>query len=540
MKIIIADKISSSASAIFGEHSDWEVVTTDKETLPGQLADADAILVRSATFVDAAMMDKASKLRVIGRAGVGVDNVDLDAATKRGIVVMNTPGGNAVAVAEHTFALMLALARHLVRADVTMHAGKWEKKTLQGSELRGKTLGIVGLGRVGVEVSKRALAFGMKVIAHDPYVAPSLAQQLSITLAPLDEVFAQSDYITLHVGLTPQTQGMINAEAIAKMKKGVRLVNCARGELLNEPAIIEALQSGQLGGAALDVYAHEPVKDSPLATLPNVILTPHIAGSTKEASEAVGVQIALQVREYLLKGVIQNAVNVPSISEEEYQAMLPYIVLGERLGAFLAQSSEGGVEEIALSYSGEITEWKTALIRNAAVAGALNQIAHAHERANLVNAVSIAEERGIRIAERKKAPGAGAAGNVLRVTFKTGQQENTVAGCVLAGGIPRLLEIDGINVEAPLEGTFIYLRNLDVPGVVGRVGTVLGQHNVNIANFSLGRSRQGQEASAVAVVQVDGEISDKVLEALRGIETVLLAKAIRFVAPERKLAGAAK
>ncbi len=250
------------------------------------------------------------------------------------------------------------------------------------------------------------------------------------------------------------------------------------------------------------------------------------------------MQIALQVREYLLKGVIQNAVNVPSISEEEYQQMLPYIVLGERLGAFLAQSGEGGVEEMGLSYSGEIAEWKTALIRNAAVAGALNQIAHAHERANLVNAASIAEERGIRLSERKKTRDAGGTANVLRMTFKTGQQENTVAGCVQAGGLPHLLEIDGINVEAPLEGTFIYLRNLDVPGVVGRVGTVLGQHNINIANFSLGRSRQGQESSAVAVVQVDGEISDKVLDALRNIETILLAKAIRFVAPQPKAVSA--
>jgi len=529
MKIVIADKISASAFAVFGEHTDWTVVAPDKEALAGELAGADAILVRSATFVDAAMLERAPKLRVIGRAGVGVDNVDLDAATKRGIVVMNTPGGNAVAVAEHTFALMLALARHLMRADSTMHAGKWEKKTLQGTELRGKTLGIVGLGRVGVEVSRRAIAFGMKVVAHDPYVAPSLAQQLNITMLPLDDLFAQSDYITLHVGLTPQTQGMINADALRKMKKGVRLVNCARGELLNEPAVIEGLQSGQLGGAALDVYSHEPLKDSPLAALPNVILTPHIAGSTHEAQEAVGVQIALQVREYLLKGVIQNAVNVPSITEEEYQEMSPYISLGERLGTFLAQSCEGGVEEIGLSYSGEIAEWKTALIRNAAVAGALNQLAHAQERANLVNAASIAEERGIRLTERKKPRDSGtAASNVLRMTLKTGQQENTVAGCVQPGGSPRLLEIDGIHVEAPLEGNVIYLRNLDVPGVIGRVGTVLGQHNVNIANFSLGRGRDGQEASAVAVVQVDGEISGAVLEALRCIETILLAKAIRF------------
>jgi D-3-phosphoglycerate dehydrogenase / 2-oxoglutarate reductase len=531
MKIVIADKISPSALKVFAEHPDWTIVSPDKEHLAGELANADAIVVRSATFVDDAMMEHAPKLRVIGRAGVGVDNVDLEAATKRGIVVMNTPGGNAVAVAEHTFALMLSMARFIPRAHSTMTAGKWEKKTLQGTELRGKTLGVVGLGRVGVEVSRRAQAFGMKVVAHDPYVAPTLAQQLNVTMVPLEELFAQSDYITLHVGLTPQTQGMINADAIKKMKKGVKLVNCARGELLNETAVVEALQSGQLGGAALDVYSHEPLKDSPLITLPNVILTPHIAGSTNEAQEAVGVQIALQVREYLTKGVIQNAVNVPSISEEEYQEMKPYIALGERLGTFLAQSCEGGVEEMCLTYTGEIAEWKTALIRNAAVAGALNQLAHAHERANLVNAVSAAEERGIRVTERKQKPDGTLGGTTLRMTFKAAQQENTVAGCVQPNGQPRLLEIDGIHVEAPLEGNVIYLRNLDVPGVIGRVGTALGQHNVNIANFSLGR---GPESKAVAVVQVDGEIPDKVLDVLRGIETILLARTIRFAPPAKQ------
>jgi D-3-phosphoglycerate dehydrogenase / 2-oxoglutarate reductase len=531
MKIVIADKVSPSALKVFAD-GDWTVVSPDKEALARELADADAIVVRSATFVDDAMMEKAPKLRVIGRAGVGVDNVDLEAATRRGIVVMNTPGGNAVAVAEHTFALMLAMARFIPRAHATTAAGKWEKKTLQGTELRGKTLGIVGLGRIGVEVLRRAQAFGMKVIAHDPYVAPAFAQQLNVTMVPLDELYAQSDYITLHVGLTPQTQGMINADSIGRMKKGVRLLNCARGELLNEKDVVEALQSGQLGGAGLDVYTSEPLKDSPLMTLPNVLLTPHIAGATNEAQEAVGVQIAQQVREYLTKGIIQNAVNIPSISEEEYQQMLPYIALGERLGTFLAQACEGGVEEIGLTYSGEIAEWKTALIRNSAVAGALNQLAHAHERANLVNAASAAEERGIRIAERKKPaePGAPAA-NILRMTFKRGQQENTVAGCVQAGDQLRLLEIDGIHVEAPLEGNVIYLRNLDVPGVVGRVGTVLGQHDINIANFSLGR---GPESSAVAVVQVDGDVTDAVLESLRGIETILKAKAIRFVGPKAK------
>ena len=288
MKIVVAEKVAPSALAVFKEQSDWTVATPEKDALAAELANADALLVRSAVFVDAAMMDKAPKLRVIGRAGVGVDNIDLEAATKRGIAVMNTPGGNAIAVAEHTLALMLALARHVSRADASTHSGKWEKKSLQGTELKGKTLGIVGLGRIGVEVAKRAVAFGMKIVAHDPYVAFSFAQQLQITLAPLDELFAKSDYITLHVGLTPQTQGIINAANIAKMKKGARLVNCARGELLDDAAVVAALQSGQLGGAALDVFRDEPLKDSAYHSAPNLILTPHIAGSTNEAQDAVG------------------------------------------------------------------------------------------------------------------------------------------------------------------------------------------------------------------------------------------------------------
>jgi D-3-phosphoglycerate dehydrogenase len=533
MKIVVAEKIAPSALRVFAEHGDWNVSTPDKSGLEVELGDADALIVRSAVFVDAAMMDLAPKLRVIGRAGVGVDNIDLDAATKRGIAVMNTPGGNAVAVAEHTLALMLALARHVPRADATTHAGKWEKKSLEGTELKGKTLGIVGLGRVGIEVARRAVAFGMKVMAHDPYVAPSLAQQVQITLAPMDEVFAKSDYLTLHVGLTRQTERMINAESLRKMKKGVRLVNCARGELLEDAAVIEALESGQLAGAALDVFSEEPLKDSPFHSAPNTILTPHIAGSTNEAQDAVGVQIAMQVREYLLKGVIQNAVNVPSVTFEEYEQMLPYIVLAERLGTFLAQSVEGGVEEIGVGYSGEIAEWQTELIRNAAVAGALNQLAH--EKANLVNAASIAEERGIRLSERKKPRSGSATASVVSLTMKSAQQERSVHGTVLHGTSPRLLRVDNIDVEAPLEGNVIVLRNRDVPGVIGRIGTVLGQHNINIANFSLGRARdEPGPREAVAVVQVDNEVDESVLKDLRHIDPVETAKSIHFEKPLRK------
>ena len=539
MKIVVAEKIAPAALDIFREQPGWTLATPDKETLFAELADADALLVRSAVFVDSNMLDAAPKLRVIGRAGVGVDNIDLEAATKRGIAVMNTPGGNAVAVAEHTLALMLALARHLTRADSGMHAGKWEKKALQGTELRGKTLGVVGLGRIGIEVAKRAIAFGMKVIAHDPYVALSLAQQHQITLVSLEDLFAQSDYITLHVGLTSQTQGMINERTLAKMKKGARLINCARGELLDDKAVAAALESGQLGGVALDVFTDEPLQDSPFHKAPNMILTPHIAGSTNEAQDAVGIQIAMQVREYLLKGVIQNAVNVPSVTFEEYEQMLPYIGLAERLGAFLAQSGEGSVEEIAIGFNGDIGNWKTDLIRNAAIAGVLNQMAH--EKANMVNAASIAEERGIRVSERKKPRSSGgAASSIVSLTLKSGHGERTVDGTVLHGSSPRLLRIDEIDVEAPLEGNVIYLRNRDVPGVVGRVGTTLGRHNVNIANFSLGRGDHPlQPGGAVAVVQVDGDVDESVLHDLRQIEAVEVAKAVRLGTVQLKKSSAA-
>lgn len=531
MKIVIAEKTSPAAIAIFREEAQWTVITADQiqSNLAQHLADADALVVRSAVDVNAALLEKAAKLRVIGRAGVGVDNIDLDAATRRGIAVMNTPGANAVAVAEHTFALMLALARHLGRADATTRAGKWEKKSLQGSELRGKTLGVVGLGRVGLEVARRARAFAMEVVAHDPFVSATLARELGIKLSLLDDVFAAADYLTLHVGLTPQTASMINAENLKKMKPGARLINCARGELIDESALAAALRSGHLAGAALDVFTQEPPKDSPLLQLENVIATPHIAGSTFEAQEAVGVQIALQVKEYLKFGVIQNAVNVPSVSHDEYVEMQPYIVLAERLGAFLAQAMEGNLEEVSLRYSGRIAEWKTDLVRNAAIKGILNLMLS--ERANLVNAAAMAEERGIQVRESKKtkSPGGGAA-NVLSLMVKTGAEERLVKGAVLHGNSPRLLAVDEIDIEAPLESDILYLRNRDVPGVIGRVGTILGEHKINIANFALGRAREAAAAgrSAIAVVQVDSRVPEAALAELRKVPAITLAKAMKF------------
>src|ERR1700680_404902 len=518
MKIVVAEKMSASAVNLVRE-PDWTVITPDQldGNLAAQLESADALIVRSAVQVDAALLANAHKLRVVGRAGVGVDNIELEAATRKGIAVMNTPGANAVAVAEYTLGVMLAMARFTCRANELMHAGKWEKKSLQGSELRGKTLGIVGLGKIGMEVAKRARVFGMEVMGHDPYVSASVAKENSVRTATLDELYASADYLTLHVGLTPQTTGMINADSLKKMKRGVRLVNCARGELVEETALAEALKEGQVAAASLDVFAEEPLKNSPLTALDNIILTPHIGGSTHEAQEAVGYQIALQVKEYLKHGVIQNAVNVPSVSHDEYVELQPYIVLAERLGSFLAQVSEGALEEISLGYSGHIAEWKTELIRNGAIKGILNEALE--EKANLVNAAAIASSRGLRIHEERKPKGStGGAGSVLSIAVKAHAEEHTVKGAVLHKNAPRLLHVDGIEVEAPLERNLIYLRHRDVPGVIGKVGTILGNHKINIADFYLGRRvgnvKPGAPREAIAVVHVDGIVPDPVLAEL--------------------------
>ncbi len=532
MKVVVAEKISSSAIDLLREPR-WTIVTPDQVEgkLAAQLQSADALIVRSAVQVDADLLEHARKLRVIGRAGVGVDNIDLDAATRKGIAVMNTPGANAIAVAEHALALMLAMARHISRANELMHAGKWEKKSLQGTELRGKTLGIVGLGRIGMEVARRARAFGMEIVAHDPFVSTAVAKEQGIRLAKLEEVYAAADYLTLHVGLTPQTAGMINADSVKRMKRGVRLVNCARGELVDEAALAQAVKQGLVAGAALDVFTDEPLKNSPLTAVENIILTPHIAGSTNEAQEAVGYQIAMQVKEYLKHGVIQNAVNVPSVSHDEYLELQPYVVLAERLGSFLAQVSEGTLEEISLRYTGHIAESKTDLIRNAAVKGILNEALE--EKANLVNAEAIASSRGLRIHEaRKPHSSGGGSGSVLSVLLKTATGEHLVKGAVLHKDTPRLLHVDGIDVEAPLERDLIYLRNRDVPGVIGKVGTILGQHKINIANFSLGRrsgnTKPGAPRQAIAVVHVDGKVPPEVLAELRKVPAVEQAKAIRL------------
>jgi D-3-phosphoglycerate dehydrogenase len=525
MKIVLAEKVSPATLAVFEAEPGWEVLTHDQlpSGLEAALADADALVVRSAVQATDELMKHAPKLRVIGRAGVGVDNIDADAATRRGIVVMNTPGANAIAVAELAMCQMLALARKLPAANTTMHAGKWEKKNLQGTELRGKTLGILGLGRIGLEVAKRAKGFGLELVGSDPFVSAAVARENGITLVTLEELFAKSDYLTLHVGLTPQTANIINAKNLAAMKKGVRIVNCARGELIEDAALVEALKSGHVGGAALDVFTVEPPKDSPYFGLDNVILTPHIAGSTAEAQEAVGIQIARQVREYLKLGVVQNAVNMPSLSHEEYVQLAPYIDLAGRLGAFLAQTGYTGIESIDLIYGGALAEAKTELVRNSVIAGLLQGL----ENVNRINAAAVASERGIRVHEDKQAPQRGGAATVLAVELRSAAGTTHATATVIHGEQPRLLEFDGIDVEAPLEGNLLVCRNVDVPGVIGKIGTTLGEHGVNIANFALGRDRSGlQPVKALSVVQIDAPVSGEVLEALKQIEAILDVKPV--------------
>lgn len=545
MKVVLAEKVSPATLAVFANADSWNVVTHDqiKNGLPAELADADALVVRSAVQVDAKLLESAPKLRVIGRAGVGVDNIDAEAATRNGIVVMNTPGANAIAVAELTIALMIDLARMVPRANATMHDKRWEKKSLQGSELRGKTLGIVGMGRVGLEVARRARVFGMELIGHDPFVSANpkaraaVAREYGARLTSLEEVLREADYLTLHVGLTPETENVINAASLAAMKKGVRIVNCARGELVVEEDLAAAIRSGHVAGAALDVFRREPLKDSPFFELENVILTPHIAGSTTEAQEAVGIQIAEQVHAYLTTGVVQNAVNFPSLSYEEYTATAPYIELAERLGKLVAATFTGRVESVHLAYSGALAEMRTEMIRNAALCGILGGLGHV----NRINAASAAAGQGVHVHEQKDEVVSGGAGSLLKLTVHTGlhgaQRSMTVSGTVLHGRFPRLLACDGIDIEAPLDGTLLFIRNQDVPGVIGRVGTILGDHAINIANFSLGRANNGADhevgpREALAVVHIDALTErsqmQKALEALSALEAISSVRLVQL------------
>ncbi len=528
MKVIVADKISERGVELLRK-TGWNIALTTKDTLNAEIADADALIVRSATKVTAELLDRAPRLRAVGRAGVGVDNIDLDAATTRGVLVMSTPGGNAVSVAEHTFALLLALARLVPRLDKSMHEGKWEKSSAAGTEVRGKTLGLIGLGRIGSEVAIRADAFDMRVLGYDPYISEAAAKEVQVELVPLEKLLAESDFVSLHTALSPATQNLINAETIRKMKKGARLINAARGELIDEGALAEALKSGKLAGAALDVFVHEPPKDSPLLAMQNVIATPHVAGSTTEAQEEVGTQVAVQIKDYLADGLIRNAVNLPALSADQYRRVRPYLALAERLGSLVSQAVAVRPARIRIRYAGEVAEVGTHLLRSAVLAGMLNAVLD--EKVNVVNAPAVAAARGLSVEEetRRRERGFPNTLEVAALPEKEGQVRGFSAeGTVLHDGSPRVLLIDGIPVEAELAGTMLYLRNRDEPGVIGQVGSTLGNMGVNIATFALGRREAAKGAEAVSLVRLDGEVSDSILGAIRGIPAVTVARLLKL------------
>ncbi|MGO4884934.1 MAG: phosphoglycerate dehydrogenase [Bryobacteraceae bacterium] len=528
MTVLVAEPLAEAAVALLKSQPGWNIVVSSPKEYSNYLADADALIVRSAVQVNQSVLDKAPRLRAIGRAGVGVDNVDLDAATAAGVLVMNTPGGNAISVAEHTLALMLAMARRIPEATQSTTGGKWEKKKFMGSELRGKSLGIVGLGSIGREVVKRARAFEMRVLAHDPYVTAQIAKDLGVELVDLPTLYSQSDYITLHVALTPETDRMLSHDAFARMKSGVRIVNCARGELVDDEALRQAIESGKVASAALDVFAVEPPPPGyPLFAGNKVLATPHIGGSTEEAQEIVGIRIAEQIVEYLNHGVALNAVNMPALSPEQYRALGPYINVAERLGSFAAYIAAGHTKTVRLAYYGRIGENNTNLLRNAGLAGVLKR--SVSERANLINSMQIAAQRGWNLAERHESR----TGPIdsIRLELETDCGVTVVEGAVLLGN-PRLIQVDGIYCEAPLSGHLIFMKNHDVPGVIGHVGTVLGRNSINIANFSLGRrdvpAAPGEPLEAIAVVSTDGLVPETVLQQLRQNPAVKLARSVEF------------
>ncbi|MDQ6651484.1 MAG: phosphoglycerate dehydrogenase [Acidobacteriota bacterium] len=528
-KILVADEVSDSGLQPL-RAADFVVekkTGLSSEDLIRALRDCHGLIVRSETKVTADLMDRLPALRVVGRAGVGVDNIDVPAATARGIVVMNAPDGNTITTAEHTIALLIALARRVPQANSSLKSGHWDRKSFVGVELQGKRLGVVGMGRIGRAVATRARAFGMNIIAFDPFLALEQARDLEIELAPLDEVFAGSDFLTVHTPLTAETRGIIGREAFTKMKKGVRVINCARGGLIDEEALYDAIKSGIVAGAALDVFAQEPpAPDHPLLLLDEVIVTPHLGASTAEAQEGVAFTVAEQMRDYLLTGALRGAVNVPSLGTRELGILRPYIELAEKLGRFQAQLVDTAVREVRLEFAGEIVELNAAPVTRSFLAGLLRDVS---ARVNAVNAFLIAEERGINVTTSYFRAGSDFVPSI-RTRVLGNDADQSLAGTIFGFGEQaregRITEIDGFHIEAIPQGHMLVVRNRDVPGVIGRVGTILGEHGVNIGHFHLGRRERGGEA--MAVIEVDARADDTTLEALRSLDEVLSAQEIEL------------
>jgi D-3-phosphoglycerate dehydrogenase len=523
-KVLISDKLSPAAVAIFKDRGVEADVKTglSKEELLKIIGDYDGLAIRSATKVTAEVIRAAKNLKVIGRAGIGVDNVDIPAATAAGIIVMNTPFGNSITTAEHAIALMMALARDIPAANASTHAGKWEKNRFMGVELTGKILGLIGCGNIGSIVAERAKGLKMRVIAFDPYLSAERATDLGVEKVELNDLLARADFVTLHTPLTAETRNIISADAIKRMKKGARLINCARGGLVDEAAVKGAIDSGHLAGAAFDVFEEEPAVGNPLFGNEKVVATPHLGASTSEAQENVALQVAEQISDYLLTGAVTNALNMPSISADEAQKVRPWIDLAEKLGAFAGQLTESGITAVEIVYEGTASALNTRAMTQAAISGLLKP---ALSEVNMVNAPVVAKERGIRISEVRRDQ-EGAYEGYIKLTVTTPELARTVAGTVFSNGRPRLIQIKGIDMEAEFASHMLYITNEDKPGFIGRLGSLLGNAGVNIANFNLGRSARGSDA--ICVVQVDERVPDAVLKEIRSLPWVKQARALAF------------
>src|SRR5437588_7218638 len=525
-KVLISDALSPAAVQIFkdrGIEVDFQPnLGKDKDKLAEIIGNYDGLAIRSATKATAKILEKATKLKVIGRAGIGVDNVEIPAATAKGIIVMNTPFGNSITTAEHAITLMLALARQIPQADASTQAGKWEKNRFMGVEITAKTLGIIGCGNIGAIVADRALGLRMKVIAYDPFLSPERAKDIGAEKVELDDLFKRADFITLHTPLTEKTRNIIDAAALAKMKKGVRIINCARGGLVDEQALVDALNSGHVAGAAFDVFIEEPATSSVLFGHPNVICTPHLGAATTEAQENVALQVAEQMSDYLLTGAISNAVNFPSITAEEAPKLKPFIALGEKLGSFAGQLTETGIGKVQLAYEGHVAGMNTRALTSAAIAGLLRPIL---QDVNVVSAPILAKERGIVIEEVTR-EAAGDYESLMTLTVVTERQARHVSGTVYADGRPRIVNIKGIRMDAEFGSSMIYITNQDKPGFIGKFSSTLGDAGINIATFHVGRDAPG--GNAVALIEIDGDPPREVLKQVRSLPQVQQAKPLKF------------
>ncbi len=524
IRILIADKISDNAINLLKTDPDFEVhVKTGlkEDELVEIIPDYDAIIVRSATKVTRRVIEAGKKLKLVGRAGTGVDNIDVEAATERGIIVMNTPGANTVAAAEHAIAMLLALARKIPQADASMKQGKWDKKSFMGVEIRDKVLGIIGIGRIGSYVAKLAQGLQMRVIAYDPYISEEAAKQLGVRLVSLDELLSEADFVSIHSPLTKETRHLLNKEKLLKMKKGALLVNCARGGIVVESDLYDVLVSGHLGGAALDVFEEEPPPpDHPLVKLPNVIATPHIGASTFEAQEVVGLIISQQVFDFFKRGIIRNAVNAPSVKPELVPKVEPYVNLISKLGTFVVQLFDGRIDEFEVEYAGEVVEEGLhSLLTNSALAGILKPILG--NGVNSINAPYIAKQRGIRVIEKKSQDTEGYV-SLIKIVLRSREKEASVCGTLIRKNDPRIVMVNGFPVEAEPRGYILYFRNYDRPGVIGRIGTILGEANINIAGMRLGRFKPGEEA--IALLNVDQPVPDDLVKKIAEMPNIIEVK----------------